>query len=665
METCPICGAELLNGVCPKHCSTTRTMKTDPLTFSMEIERGGINVEERTVPLSFSSETPVPAWFGLEIVDHSPGAMVLTRAKNGLPFTLDHGEMIGRAFDIQIGSDRRGRAVVRFGKGARADEEFQNVQDGIRTDVSFRAQRIKTVLEKRGDKGASEDLYRTVKWMPYEISLVTIPGDHTVGIGRSATAREFDTTIIEKKENIMEKCAICGADLVNGVCPKNCSTTRSADAQGPDLQVLRDEAGKIERSRTQEILSLGKQYELDANFINKHISEGTDINIFRSLVLKEIANAGTRVTTPELTEKEQKQYSIVRAMRAAAGLCRRDEAGFEYEVSEAMGKFLSRGTEGVFVPTGLSLYPIKGLSDVKRTAALDTTTGGTEKAGYNVATQVMPIIELLRNKMLVMQLGAQVLAVRNPISFPRQAGAVTLAWTAENPGSDASDTYAVFEQLLLTPKTGIATTQYTKQLLMESSNDIENFVRNDLAMVNAIGIDYAAINGGGGSAPTGILQTSGIGAIAGGTHGLAPAWSHIVGLESEVAVDNADYGNLAYLTNTKVRGVLKQTLKTAGVSGYIWENGEGGFGSMNGYRAAATTQVPSTLTKGGSTGVCSAIIFGNWAEVIIAEFGVMEIIVDPYAKKKQALIEVTSTIFADVGLRHVQSMAAMKDALTA
>lgn len=670
MKKCPICGSELINDVCPKGCITiSRTMKTKPILLVGEIIRSEIDIENRTVPISFSSEEPVENWFGMEILDHSPGAMIMDRAKNGLPFTVNHnqGDVIGRAEGIHIGNDRRGRAVARFGKSERANEIFQDVQDEIRKEISVRAIRREMVLEKKGDGKSTIDLYRTLKWMPYEVAIVTVPADPTVGINRSMDA-EFETTIIERKkeEHIMDKCPKCGADLVNGVCPKGCEITRSAaPAQSVDVNAVREDANKVERQRISEIDSIGENFGLDKELIRKHIQEGTTVDEFRKVVLNEIKTKAKPISMPALNEKEQKQYSIVRALRVAAGLAPRDAAGFEYEISDTIGRAMKKGTDGIFIPTGLNVFPeVSALVGINR-AGLDTvTTSPANTGGYTVQTTVMPLIELLRNKLLVKAMGAQVLSLRNPVAFPRQSGTTTLYWTAENPGSDTGDSQAAFEQLLLTPKTAIANTMYSKQLLMESSIDVENFVRNDLTLINALGLDLSAINGGGGTQLTGILQTSGIGSVVGGDSGLAPAWSHIVGLETEVAIDNADFGSLGYLTNPKVRGKLKQTLKAANVSGFIWENGQNGFGEMNGYRAGATNQVPSNLTKGGSTGVCSAIIFGNWAELILAEFGVIEIIVDPYTKKKQAMIEVTSTMFCDGGVRHAEAFSAMKDALT-
>ena len=191
--------------------------------------------------------------------------------------------------------------------------------------------------------------------------------------------------------------------------------------------------------------------------------------------------------------------------------------------------------------------------------------------------------------------------------------------------------------------------------------DVEKFVQNDLLMAVMLAVDLAAINGpGSGGAPTGILNTSGIGTVSGGTNGAAPTWANIVGLEKEVAVDNADVGKLAYLTNPKVRGKLKTTETASGSGQFVWPvNGS----ELNGYTAGVSTQVPSNLTKGTGTDL-SAILFGNFTDLLIGQWGGLDIIVDPYTRANEGQIKIVTNSFWDVLLRHPESFAAMVDAIT-
>jgi HK97 family phage major capsid protein len=225
-----------------------------------------------------------------------------------------------------------------------------------------------------------------------------------------------------------------------------------------------------------------------------------------------------------------------------------------------------------------------------------------------------------------------------------------------------TESQQAFDQVTMSPKTLGAFTDISRKLLLQSSIDIETFVRNDLATVLALEIDRAAIHGSGSSnQPTGILATSGIGSVAGGTNGAAPTLANIIGLETEVAQDNADLGSLSYLTNTKVRGKLKQTFTN---STYGDAPIFGMDGRMNSYNTAITNMVSSTLTKGSASGVCSAIIFGNFADLIVGMWGSLDLMVDPYTSSTSGTVRVVALQDLDIAVRHPESFSAMLDALT-
>lgn len=628
-----------------------RSMKLPTQYRSATIERDAIIDETRTVALSFSSDAPIDRWWGTEILDHSPGSVRLDRLLRGGALLVDHDtkDQIGVIQEAFVGQDRKGHATVRFGRSGRAEEIYRDVIDGIRSNVSVGYQIHAMKLE---GKEKEKEIYRVLDWEPLEISIVSVPADVSVGVGRTAEHATEVRILSDKEEPPMEHKETAQPTTSSETVIPEAAAVRAQEAPKVDVEIVRSEAIKKEQTRVREIMAIGERFGIQKDAMAA-IEKGTSLDDFRKEVLAKISNAKP-VSLPELSAKEERQYSI---RRAIASLAFDDPslAPFEREVSAAIAKAYNKQTTGILVPTNL-----------RAPAPLTTATNTDEKAGYLVDTVLMPLIELLRNRMLVRQMGAQVLSVKNPISFPRQTGPSVLYWTGEAPASDVTASYATFEQLLLTPKSAMATTAYTKQLLLESSTDVETFIRNDLVAINALGLDLAAIAGtGDNNQPKGILATDGIGSVAGGTNGAAPTWAHIVGLETEVAIDNADFGTLGYLTNAKVRGVLKQTLKASNVAGFIWEPGQNGFGEMNGYRAGCSNQVPSNLTKNASVGVCSAIIFGNWADLMIAEFGVLDITVDPYSLKKKGLVEVTTLLMADIGVRHPQSFAAMLDALTA
>jgi HK97 family phage major capsid protein len=264
-------------------------------------------------------------------------------------------------------------------------------------------------------------------------------------------------------------------------------------------------------------------------------------------------------------------------------------------------------------------------------------------------------------------MGAQMLTgLSGNIAIPRQTGGATAYWVAES--GAPTESQQAFDQVAMSPKTVGAFTDISRKLLLQSSIDVESFVRSDLATVLALAIDSAAISGTGSSnQPTGILSTSGIGDVAGGTNGLAPTFAHIVELWSDIAAANADFGNTGVLTNSAVIGKLMTTLKTAAVAGYVVEGfpSADGMTSVAGLRGGVSNQVPSNLTKGSSSGVCSAIIAGNWNDLIIGQWGSLDLMVDPYTGSTSGTVRVVALQDVDVAVRHAVSFSAMKDALTA
>ena len=351
----------------------------------------------------------------------------------------------------------------------------------------------------------------------------------------------------------------------------------------------------------------------------------------------------------EKEKKEIRNFSFIKAIREQVS--QRGLTGLEKEMhDEAVIEARKSGIEisGIGIPTMV----------VGEKRALDVATEGADL----VQTDKVGMIEALRAKLMVQQLGARMLTgLVGNIDLRRHSGVVSATWEGENDAN--AESTPTFDKISLTPKRLGAYTEISKQVLGQVSPDMEKFVQDDLSLAIRIALDSAAINGPGtGGAPTGILNTSGIGSVAGGTNGATPTHAHTVDLETAIAVDNADFGKLAYLTTPGVRGYMKKTLRDAGSGLYLW-----GANSkeLNGYRADVSTQVPSTLTKGTAASICHAIIFGNFDDLIIAQWAGIDLVVDPYSLSKTAKIQLVINSWWDIAVRHPESFAAMKDALTA
>lgn len=668
----------------------TQPFNDEYLYRTYEVDRAAIDIDKRTVELAFSSETDkVRRFDGVEILDHGKGSIRLGRLKNRAPLLLEHFRFdhIGVVEKVSVGSDRVARVLVRFGKGAQATEVFNDVVDGIRTKVSVGYRIHKRVLTEEGSDKIP--VYRIMDWEPMEISIVSIAADDDVGVGRNA---EHVQTISETEDNDMKHLqrlahdkrlrdeehggdggtrggasgaasAAAAPAVAAAAATATIEPAQRFDAEG-ERKVIRE----AEITRQRDIRDIGARLGM-TDLADQYIREDKSLHDFRAAVLEKMGESTpaspSRHVSVDLNAREHSEYSVCRAMEAAAdGDWSR--AGLEREVNEDIAKQLGRSAKGFFVPTNLRHTPemMARAAEILKRAPLEA--GADASGGYTVQTDVLSLIEMLRNRMMVRRMGATVLSgLQGDLSIPRQATGSAFTWVAETPGVDLGDSDATFDQVPLAPKTGQSSTSYSRQLLRQSTIDVEMFVRNDLTLSAAVGLDLAALHGtGAGNQPTGLINVTGIGDVVGGANGAAPGWGSIVGLETEVSVDNADIGALGYLTNATMRGKLKTTEKAASTAQFVWGDGaasEPGVGSMNGYRAGASNQVRNDLTKGTSND-CSAIFFGNWADLIIGEWGAIEIIVDPYAKKKQGLVEVTSFLMADIAVRRAQSFAAMKDA---
>lgn len=623
-----------------------KSIEQETFSRAVVVQRSAVDEETRTVEIAFSSEDPYLRWFGYEILGHEDGEVDMAFMESGrAPFLADHDarDQIGVIEKAWIDKDKKGRAVVRFGKGARAEELYQDVIDGIRQNISVGYRITEATLIKESDE--EPDIYR-MKWRPLEASLVSVPADTTVGVGR---AQIYDKPI-EKKEEIIEM----------GEENKE-KKSHEVDVEAVKAEAAK-EARKAEVDRITEIDALGKAHGFEDDAA-KAVQDGKSIDQFRTFVLDELKKRGLKPVenfNPEigLTPEETKRFSFIRAINALANPNKPDvqrAAAFEIECSQAVGKKLKKDSDGLFIPIEV--------------ATRDLTVGTATAGGHTVATDLMAgsFIDMLRNRMMVRKMGATVLTdLVGDIAIPRQTGGATAYWVAES--ASVTESAPTFDQVTLSPETVGAMTDISRKLLLQSSLDIENFVRGDLAKQLAIEMDRVCINGSGSSnEPTGILNTTGIGAVAGGTNGLAPTWGNVVDLWSAVAQDNADVGSLGYLTNTSVIGKLMQTEKATGTAQFVVRDfpDNDGMTGISGSRCGVSNQVPSDLDKGTSTGVCSAIVYGNWADLIIGMWGGMSITVDPYTQAPSGTVRVVVLQDVDIAVRHAESFAAMVDALTA
>lgn len=432
------------------------------------------------------------------------------------------------------------------------------------------------------------------------------------------------------------------------------------------LKTLNERSGAIQE-KAQNITSKAEAdkrgfTEDERNELRAFNAEIRDINDSIQLESERISNATGRA--PVLSSGEARdfsKYSIARAIRCLVSGQAVD--GLEGELHQEAQREARAG--GITLKGSFAIPAIYTTGKENRDMTVTgTTTVAGDQGGQLVATSLGSFIDLLYSKMVLRGLGAQFLTgLQGNFALPKMLTGTAPTKKAENAALDESS--PTVGQITFSPKRVGGFVEYSKQLVMqENGYGIEGIIRNDLATRIALAMELGVINGGGTNEPTGILGTAGIGSVAGGTNGLAPTLDHLIALETAVALLDADVGSMGYLTNVAVRGKLKRTPIEAGTSAErIW--GSASNTMLNGYNVAVTNQVPSNLTKGSASGTCSAIIFGNFADLVVAQWGGIDIQVNPYIKDTEGLVRITADAYYDSGIRRAASFAAMKDALTA
>ena len=367
------------------------------------------------------------------------------------------------------------------------------------------------------------------------------------------------------------------------------------------------------------------------------------------------AAAGAPVVDAEQREKDQimKRYSFHKAIRSQ--LPGNSLDGVELEVHQETVK---RAKEAGVSITGIAIPLDAGKRNAEKRADGQTVTQDSGGYGANlVATELQNPIEYLRPKPVLESLGARfITGLQGDLKFPVNDGGISATWEGEV--ATVGPTKNAFSSKSMSPNRLAVTALISLQNLMQSSIDLEMFTIDDIRLAIANAIDSAGINGSGSSnQPEGILNASGTNSVVGGTNGAVPTWANIVDMESKVYIANANAAKMNYLINPATKGVLKQTKHSAGDLNYLMAIDN----TINGYNASISNLVPGNLTKGTSSGVCQAGIFGDFSQLIIGQWGFMDLSVDDKSQKKNGYIGIDVNTFVDVLVRQPKAFTVVKD----
>ncbi len=274
-----------------------------------------VDTDSRTVELSFSSETPYGRWFGDEILCHDEECINLERFNNGLGtvlFNHDRDAVVGHIENVWI-EDNRGKALVRFDEDEQSETIFQKVQSGTLQGVSvgYSIKRYEVLDEKdsvsSNGRFKGPDTYVITDWEPLEISIVSVPADPTVGVGRSA--EEIHTSIDTQEDNTrMDQEKTLEVQEVK-------STPVETGITQEDLQ----KAMEQERKRTSEITALFRDFDVEG--ADEAIVMGVSVDEARAMVMDQLRarNKGVSVTMGE-AESDKFRVAAQDAVLMAAGI---------------------------------------------------------------------------------------------------------------------------------------------------------------------------------------------------------------------------------------------------------------------------------------------------------------------------------------------------------
>lgn len=606
-----------------------------------KIEQKAHDEDSRTVEIAFSSEEPYERSFGVEVLDHDPQSVRLDRLNGGAAVLVNHDsyDQVGVVESARIDSDGKGRAVIRFSKSVRGQEIYQDVQDGIRSLVSvgYRIHKY-TTTEREG----SADLVRVTDWEPYEVSIVAIPADASVGVGRSETPpakKPPETQAHATEESTM-------SDEVKAVEQEPVKPAVVVDEKAVTDRIRNDETRRIDAIR-----AVGDKYGLDA-LARDAISEGTSVEEFNAKALEEVGKQNNQVRAEsshdgdvDLSRNDRKKFSIVRLMDAISNpndRAAQERARFELEVS-AEGQ---RGFGGDFKCRGEFIPPsVLGYS---RDLSAGTATDGAEL----VATDLLgsEYIKVLRNNSALMGAGMRVVSgLVGNVEMPRQTSAASSTWlSAED--AEATESEPQFDQVSLTPKDLACYTEVTRRLLQQSTPDIDGIVIEDLAIAQALGIDLAVLYGSGSSGqPTGIANTTGINTVD--LAAADPTYQEIVQIIKEVMADNALMGSPRWILEANGWEALSTTPKQgSGVEGnfILGENDK-----IKGYDYTLSNQVTD-----------EEYFFGDFSQVVCGEWGGLEINVDPYTHSLRGRVRYVTFKTVDIAVRQPTAFCYAHDGIS-
>jgi HK97 family phage major capsid protein len=316
-----------------------------------------------------------------------------------------------------------------------------------------------------------------------------------------------------------------------------------------------------------------------------------------------------------------------------------EDCSRERELSGEIARRSGRTFEGVAIPAA-----------VFEQRVLTTAAPGGGPGSNIISTDYLgaQFIDRLRSALVTRRLGATILSgLTGNVAIPRLKVSATTGWVAENAALSASDPQ--FDQVTLSPKHAGGIVEFSRNMLLQSSPDIDALLRDDFAKLLARAIDSAAIKGGGSNEPVGIISTSNVATVSMTT----PTWTTVLQLIEAVEGGDALEGSLGFAGNSHVTRKLRSTAKVSSTDSVMIQESPD---TLAGYPYVSSSLVP---LDNSSPSDKTSLIFGNWSDLLIGFWSEFDFLVNPYESTAytKGNVQVRAMATCDVKLRHVESFA--------
>jgi HK97 family phage major capsid protein len=605
------------------------------------------------IMLSFVSAEPYLRSFGWEILDLERSDFTFINSGNA-PFLLDHNldnhnYQIGVVEKAYI-ENEQGIAEIRFSTDPEKSGIINDIKAGIRTNISVGYKPSNPIKLDYQIEG--KDVY-SFAFAPHEISSVSVPADTTVGTNRADEVVELDV----KNSSINNDIQIKNVEvLINQKEIKNMETVIDHAAV---LATAVKEATK-RASDIQEFCTKFSVAERAVEFINsaKTLAEVKEEVLAAVESRTAVVTVASPVSMFNIASSEKPTFSYARAM-AAATSGDWTAAGFEREMSQERSKTGNRGWD----KHSFFIDPLE-----TRATAL-TPANAAQASGFGqqlVGSTYMPerLVDALWNKTFLDKVGAdKMLGLTGNASFPVINSNMVATFVAETADIGAPQALGTAVKTV-SPKELIVKGAYSKQAFIQTQPNIEAKIIDQIFQAIAQKLDAAVLSNSGTTLSTTGLLNDITNVVAMGTNGLAITdLASFVALRKLLIANKVDADQAKLLISSALYESLSTTKKTSAdtASNFMINEGQK---TIKGNELVWSQNVPSNLVKGTSGAVCSAAILGNFSDLLIAQWGNIEVAIDPYTAADTSQVVVRSYSFWDAAIKRVESFAVIKDILT-